>query len=103
PGGGRMRDGHLPAAAADAASTADATLHRRDALWAAALQTAVARRSGDSGAVQQHVYAAMDVLAENSMDVCSLLPLGDLWVPAARMRQVERLQHTLTEAFTLLE
>ena len=99
----RMQDGQLPAAAADAASTADATLHRRDALWAAALQTAVARRSGDSGAVQKHLYAAMEVLAEYSMDLFSLLPLGELWVAAARMRQVDRLQHTLTEAFALLE
>ena len=32
-------------------------LHRRDALWAAALQTAIARRSGDSGALQKHWYA----------------------------------------------
>src|SRR4029079_11324595 len=36
-------------------------------------------------------------------DLFSLLPLGELWVAAARMRQVERLQHTLTEAFALLE
>ena len=99
----RMLDGQLPAAAADAAATADAVLHRRDALWAAALQTAIARRSGDSGAVQKHWYAAAEVLAEYSIDLFSLLPLGELWVAAARMRQVDRLQHTLTEAFTLLE
>jgi DNA-binding CsgD family transcriptional regulator len=99
----RMQDGQLSAAAADAAATADATLHRRDALWAAALQTAIARRSGDSGAVQKYWYAAMEVLAEYSMDLFSLLPLGELWVAAARMRQVDRLQHTLNEAFALLE
>jgi DNA-binding CsgD family transcriptional regulator len=99
----RMQDGQLAAATADVASTSDAVLHRRDALWAAALQTAIARRSGDSGAVQKHWYAAMEVLAEYSMDLFSLLPLGELWVAAARMRQVERLQHTLTEAFALLE
>jgi DNA-binding CsgD family transcriptional regulator len=99
----RMQDGQLPAAAADVASTANAALHRRDALWAAALQTAIARRSGDSGAVQKHWYAAAEVLAEYSMDLFSLLPLGELWVAAARMRQVDRLQHTLTEAFALLE
>jgi DNA-binding CsgD family transcriptional regulator len=99
----RMQDGQLSAAAADIALTADATLHRRDALWAAALQTAIARRSGDSGAVQKHWYAAMEVLAEYSIDIFALLPLGELWVAAARMRQVGRLQHTLTEAFGLLE
>jgi DNA-binding CsgD family transcriptional regulator len=98
-----MLDGQLTAAAADVAATADAVLHRRDALWAAALQTAIARRSGDRGAVQRHWYAAVEVLAEYSMDLFSLLPLGELWVAAARMRQVERLQHTLAEAFALLE
>ena len=99
----RMLDGQRAAAAADAAATADAALHRRDALWAAALQTAIARRSGDSGAVQKHWYAAVEVLAEYSIDLFSLLPLGELWVAAARMRQVDRLQHTLAEAFALLE
>jgi DNA-binding CsgD family transcriptional regulator len=98
-----MLDGQLAAAAADAAATADAALHRRDALWAAALQTAIARRAGDSGAVQKHWYAAVEVLAEYSIDLFSLLPLGELWVAAARMRQVDRLQHSLTEAFALLE
>ena len=102
----RMLDGHLSAAAADVAAAApdtESALHRRDALWAAALQTAIARRSGDSGAVQKHWYAAMEVLAEYSMDLYSLLPLGELWVAAARMRQVDRLQHTLDEAFALLD
>ncbi len=98
----RMQDGQLGAAMADAASVGDATLHRRDALWAAALHTAIARRSGDGGGVQKHWYAAMEVLAEYSVDLFSLLPLGELWVAAARMRQIDRLQHTLDEAFALL-
>jgi DNA-binding CsgD family transcriptional regulator len=104
----RMLDGHLSAATADVTAVAadtdsTATLHRRDALWAAALQTAIARRSGDSGALQRHWYAAAEVLAEYSMDLYSLLPLGELWVAAARLRQVDRLQHTIDEAFALLQ
>lgn len=99
----RMQDGQLAAATADAASAGGAALHRRDALWAAALNTAIARRSGDGGAVQKHWYAAMEVLAEYSVDLFCLLPLGELWVAAARMRQVDRLQHTLEEAMALLE
>jgi DNA-binding NarL/FixJ family response regulator len=104
----RMLDGHLSAATTDVAAVAadtdsTATLHRRDALWAAALQTGIARRSGDSGAVQKHWYAAAEVLAEYSVDLFSLLPLGELWVAAARLRQVDRLQHTLDEAFALLD
>lgn len=101
----RMLDGQLPAATADVnlvLAAAGDGLHRRDALWAGALQTAIARRSGDSGAVHKHWYAAMEVLAEYSMDLFSLLPLGELWVAAARMRQVDRLQHTLAESFALL-
>ena len=99
----RMQDGQLASATADAAAVARRDLHRRDALWAAALHTAIARRSGDSGAVQKHWYAAMEVLAEYSIDLFSLLPLGELWVAAARMRQVDRLQHALDEAFALLD
>ena len=101
----RMQDGQLSAATADvgAVAAAEASLHRRDALWAAALHTAIARRSGNSGAVQKHWFAAMEVLAEYSVDLFALLPLGELWIAAARMRQVDRLQHTLVEAFSLLE
>ena len=98
----QMQDGQLQAAAAAVPAAASSTLHRRDALWAAALQTAIARRSGDSGAMQKHWYTAMEVLAEYSADLFALLPLGELWVAAARMRQVEQLQHRLDEAFALL-
>ncbi|MDH6198234.1 DNA-binding CsgD family transcriptional regulator [Mycobacterium frederiksbergense] len=100
----KVQDGQLGAAGADvSAAEARGNLHRRDALWAAALRTAIARRSGDSGAVQQHWYAAMEVLAEYSIDVFSLLPLGELWVAGARMRQMDRLEHALAEAFGLLD
>jgi DNA-binding NarL/FixJ family response regulator len=97
-----MQDGQLQAATTAAAALAQKNLHRRDALWAAALHTAIARRSGDSGAMQQHWYAAVEVLAESSTDLFGLLPLGELWVAAARMRQVDRLRHTLDEAFGML-
>ncbi|MCV7028453.1 isoniazid response ATPase/transcriptional regulator IniR [Mycobacterium sherrisii] len=103
----KMQDGQLALAAAEAATEitqADSVeLHRRDALWAAALQTAIARRSGDTGALHKHWYAGMEVLAEHSVDLFTLLPLGELWVAAARMRQVEQLRHALDQAFTLLD
>jgi DNA-binding NarL/FixJ family response regulator len=100
----KMQDGQLGAAGADAsAAESGVDLHRRDALWITALRTAIARRSGDSGAMQQHWYSAMEVLAEYSIDLLSLLPLGELWVAGARMRQVDRLEHTLAEGFGLLD
>ena len=88
--------------AAGATVPAEGSMHRRDALWATALQTAVARRSGDTGAMQKHWSSAMEVLAEYSVDLFALLPLGELWVASARMRQVDQLQHALDEAFALL-
>lgn len=100
----KMQDGQLAAASADvSAAESGSPLHRRDALWAAALRTAIARRSGDSGAIQRHWFTAMEVLAEYSIDLFSLLPLGELWVAAARMRKIDRLEHPLSEAFGLLD
>ena len=99
----RMQDGQLPSAASDVAGVVAAgDLHRRDALWAAALQTAIARRTGDSGALQRHWFAGLDVLAEYSIDLFCLLPLGELWVAAARLRQTDRLAYALDQAFGLL-
>jgi DNA-binding NarL/FixJ family response regulator len=96
----RMQEGQLVAASADA--NAVDGLHGRDALWAAALRTAIARRGGDSGSLTTNWFAGMDVLAEYSVDLFSLLPLGELWVAAARLRQQDRLAPALDQAFTVL-
>lgn len=98
----RMLDGQLDSAVPALGTTEIADLHRRDALWFTALQTAIARRSGDTGALQKHWYAAMEVLAEYSLDLFALLPLGELWVAAARLQQVDQLRQPLAEAFGLL-
>lgn len=98
----RMLDGQLDSAVPALGAPEIADLHRRDALWFTALQTAVARRSGDTGALQKHWYAAMEVLAEYSLDLFALLPLGELWVAAARLQQLDQLRQPLAEAFGLL-
>lgn len=97
----RMQDGQW-GAAADLSSTDGPSPHGRDALWTAALRTAIARRSGDAGTLQTHWFAGMDALAEYSIDLFSLLPLGELWVAAARLRQQERLGPALDQAFAVL-
>ncbi|MDT5133114.1 MAG: hypothetical protein QOE41_2425, partial [Mycobacterium sp.] len=99
----KMFDGQLTSAGTDVAMLGDAPLHGRDALWAAALRTGLARRNGDGGALQKNWYAAIEVLAEYDVDLYSLLPLGELWIAAARLRHVDRLQHALDQAFGLLE
>lgn len=98
----KMHDGQLGAANAELAEIGSDGLSRRDALWAHALRTGIARRAGDGGAMQKHWYAAMEVLAEYSVDLFSLLPLGEVWVAAGRLRQVDQLRHTLNQAFGLL-
>ena len=97
----RMQDGQLATATADADAAAVAR-GGRDELWAAALRTAVARRSGDAGALQAHWSAGMDTLAEYSIDLFSLLPLGELWIAAARLRQPERMAGALEQGFAVL-
>jgi DNA-binding NarL/FixJ family response regulator len=97
----KMQDGQLAAAAGDIAGIDGA--YRRDALWSAALRTALARRGGDAGALHKHWYAAMEVLVEYSVDLFSLLPLGELWVASARIGQQDRLLPALEQAFGLLE
>jgi DNA-binding CsgD family transcriptional regulator len=98
----KMQDGQLASASADVSAVGESGLHRRDALWAEALRTGIARRTGDEGGLQKHWYAAMEVLAEYSIDLFSLLPLGELWVAAVRLRQLDRVQHQLDQAFGLL-
>jgi DNA-binding NarL/FixJ family response regulator len=96
----RMQDGQLSAASADA-DTVGAS-RGRDGLWVAALRTAIARRGGDIGALYTHWSAGMEALAESSIDLFSLLPLGELWVAGARLRQSERLTPALEQGFGVL-
>lgn len=95
----RMQDGQAAAAAGDA--DVEGT-RGRDALWAAALRTAIARRGGDAGSLQTHWAAGMDVLAEYSVDLFSLLPLGELWIAGARLRQQDRLAPAVEQGFAVL-
>ena len=81
--------------------TADA-VHARDALWAAALRTAIARRRGDTGALQRHWHTGLEVLSEFSMDLYSLLPLGELWMGAARLGHQDLVRPAVNRAFAVL-
>lgn len=98
----RMQDGQLSAAAGDLNALDGVPLAGRDALWAAALRTAIARRGGDPGALQSHLFAGLDVMAEYSVDLMTLLPLGELWMAAARLGQHDRLAPALDQACAVL-
>ncbi|MBF9523509.1 helix-turn-helix transcriptional regulator [Mycobacteroides chelonae] len=81
---------------------ADAELSRRDRLFAESLRTGIARRHGDTGPLRQHWQAAMDALSAYSIDLYTLLPVGELWVAAARLRTLDAVTHHVDRAFAIL-
>ena len=64
-------------------------LEPRDELMAAALEVALARRSGDLAALLASWGRAREAVVRHPVDLYSLLPLGELLVGAARLRQEE--------------
>ncbi|WP_460463757.1 LuxR C-terminal-related transcriptional regulator [Arthrobacter pigmenti] len=97
-----MRAGRPELAQATMTETAPAALTPRDLLLLNALKVGIARRAGDSpGLVRAWKQAREDIL-HISVDLYSLLPLGELVVAAARVRDSTRLKPHLTEAWALL-
>lgn len=97
-----MVRGDLDAAARTVDALAD-PLRPRDALFAAALRVGVARRTGDIGSLRQSWDGAQTVIAEHSVDLLSLLPLGELWLGAARLQETDRVAHLVDQARLLLD
>ncbi|MFF0817796.1 LuxR C-terminal-related transcriptional regulator [Rhodococcus sp. NPDC003318] len=96
-----MLRGDLEAATATV-DTLSPALAPRDALFAAALRVGVARRTGDIGSLHQSWEGAGHVVAEHSVDLLSLLPLGELWLAAARLQETDRVAHLVEQARELL-
>ncbi|MCG5432108.1 isoniazid response ATPase/transcriptional regulator IniR [Mycobacterium sp. MYCO198283] len=101
-GWAHLFDGQLMAAIADSAAVDEQHMHRRDALWSAALRCGIARRTGDDGGVRKYWAVAAGVLDAYAIDLYALLPLGELWVSAVRLGQTDRVQHVVDRAFALL-
>jgi DNA-binding CsgD family transcriptional regulator len=74
----------------------------RDELLLDALQVGLARRTDDTAALVRAWDRARGRLLHVAVDLYSLLPLGELAVAAARLRDSARLQPHLTEAWALL-
>ncbi|TQF69487.1 LuxR family transcriptional regulator [Rhodococcus spelaei] len=97
-----MVHGDLECAARTVDSIPSEDLRPRDSLFADALQVGLARRTGDIGALRRSWDRAQGVIAEHSVDVFSLLPLGELWLGAARLDEIDRLAHLIDQARDLL-
>ncbi|MGW0045372.1 LuxR C-terminal-related transcriptional regulator [Rhodococcus sp. NPDC003348] len=97
-----MLQGDLDAAARTVDALDATGLRPRDALFAAALRVGIARRTGDIGSLRQSWDGAQTVVAEHSVDLLSLLPLGELWLGAARLAETDRVAHLVDQARDLL-
>lgn len=84
------------------AGSRDSHLTPRDQLLLQALEVGLARRAGDTPALIQAWQRAREVLLHVSVDLLSVLPLNELVIAAARLRDVEGLEPHLEEAWALL-
>ncbi|NGP08283.1 LuxR family transcriptional regulator [Rhodococcus sp. 14C212] len=94
--------GDLPAATSAADELAPHATEQRDLLFLHGLRVGLARRGGDVGALTAAWTAAQGVVAEYSVDLLSLLPLGELWLAAVRLGEADRIAHLVGQAQDLL-
>ncbi|MGZ5406615.1 MAG: LuxR C-terminal-related transcriptional regulator [Aeromicrobium sp.] len=75
----------------------------RDELFVHGLRVGIARRSSDLAAIADSWSSARNILPGHSMDLYSLLPLGEMSVVAARLQDGHRIIAQLDQANQLLE
>ncbi|HYQ62642.1 helix-turn-helix transcriptional regulator [Actinophytocola sp.] len=97
-----MLRGNLTAAAEQLSSLRGTHLEPRDWLFAVAIELGVARRAGDTNTLGRAWAQAGEALLRHPMDLFTILPLGELVVAAARLRDEARLAAHLSQARALL-
>ena len=81
---------------------ANGPLTARDDVLLAALEVGLARRADDAPALVHAWQRARESVMHVSIDLYSLLPLGELMIAAARLRDAERLEFHKAEAWSVL-
>jgi DNA-binding CsgD family transcriptional regulator len=96
--------GAIPAARAAlaAASSPDVMLEPRDELLAAALEVALARRTGDLASLMPAWGRAREAIVRHPVDLYVLQQLGELSIAATRLRESSWVRPHLDEAAQLL-
>lgn len=99
-----MVRGNLPAAseALTAVRRAAHTVEPRDWLFALAIELGVARRAGETAALGRAWLQAGEAVLRQPVDLFTVLPLGELTMAAARLRDQGRLATHLAQARELL-
>ncbi|MFI7675626.1 LuxR C-terminal-related transcriptional regulator [Actinophytocola sp. NPDC049390] len=98
-----MVRGDLTAAAEQFNALRGTHLEPRDWLFAVAIELGVARRTGDTDTLGRAWVQAGEALLRHPMDLFTVLPLGELMVAAARLREESRLAAHLEQTRTLLK
>jgi DNA-binding CsgD family transcriptional regulator len=75
----------------------------RDEFVLRALEVGLARRADDTVALGRAWRATRDILLRVGVDLFTLLPLAELVIAAARVRETERVAAPLADAWRLLE
>ena len=88
---------------ADRTVPCSGSLEPREELFAAALAAGLARRESDIPVLRTAWVAAREAIVRHPVDLFTLLPLGELAVAAARLREFDRVAPHLEEARILLE
>jgi DNA-binding CsgD family transcriptional regulator len=95
--------GVTPAARAALTATAGAELEPRDEFLAAALEVALARRTGDLAALMPAWGRAREAIVRHPVDLFVLQQLGELSIAATRLREASWVRPHLDEAAALLD
>jgi DNA-binding CsgD family transcriptional regulator len=88
---------------ADRTVPGSGSLEPREELFAAALAVGLARRESDIPVLHTAWVAAREAIVRYPVDLFTLLPLGELAVAAARLREFDRVAPHLEQARILLE
>ncbi|MBF6464747.1 helix-turn-helix transcriptional regulator [Nocardia beijingensis] len=97
-----MLGGDERAAAATVAALDHDRLDVRDRLLAHGVAVGLARRSGDHTALARAWQAAYPLFDDVQADLLALLPIGELWLAAIRMRDERRIAPLVDAALALL-
>jgi DNA-binding CsgD family transcriptional regulator len=89
--------------ASDAARTAAGGLEPRDEFFAAALEVALARRTGDLASLMPAWGRAREAIVRHPVDLFVLQQLGELSIAATRLREASWVRPHLEEAAALLD
>ncbi|PRY47676.1 regulatory LuxR family protein [Geodermatophilus tzadiensis] len=96
------RTGRARELAGEAQDAARGSLEPRDEVYLQALEVGLARRSSDVPGLVRAWVRAREAVVRHPVDLFTLLPLGELVVAAARLRDGDRLRSHLAEAQALL-